>query len=313
MNKLISIIIPIYNCEKYLRTCLESVINQTYKNIEIILVNDGSTDKSLDVCNEYSNKDSRIKIINNTNHGVSYSRNIGIKSSTGSYIMFVDADDWLDLKMVEILYRNINNSDLCVCSYISVFNNNSIPKIYNITKNNSYMQFILKNGCWAPWGKLFKKEKITKLFDEKIMSSEDLLFNFENAINFKIIKYISDTLYYYRKKDDEKFKIEKVGKKELGELDALVYMINNSNDDICNYLICNYIDNLYRVIYFDNLNTNSTFLNKEYYVNLSKEYYKKLDKKKLSIKKNLKNYLIVKFPSIYFKMLKIKLSRIKYK
>ena len=96
MDKLISVIIPIYNSEKYIKKCIESIINQTYKNIEVILINDGSTDNSEEICNQYASEDGRIKVINTTNKGVSASRNIGLKNATGDYISFIDCDDYVD-------------------------------------------------------------------------------------------------------------------------------------------------------------------------------------------------------------------------
>ena len=117
MEKLISIIIPIYNVEKYLKKCIESVINQTYKNIEIILINDGSTDGSGKICDEYAIKDKRIKVSHNENGGVAVARNKGIKMSTGDYIVFVDSDDFISNeyceKMLEAVLRN--NADIAIC------------------------------------------------------------------------------------------------------------------------------------------------------------------------------------------------------
>src|SRR5699024_165398 len=99
----LSIIVPIYNSEKRLGRCLNSIINQSYKNIEIILVNDGSTDTSLEICNEFKKKDSRVKVINKENEGVALARNDGLLVATGDYIAFVDSDDYLDLTMYENL------------------------------------------------------------------------------------------------------------------------------------------------------------------------------------------------------------------
>ena len=101
MDKKISIIVPVYNLEKYLPRCLNSVCNQTYKNLEIILVDDGSTDKSSDICDNWAKKDSRIIVIHKKNGGVSSARNAGIKKATGEYIHFVDGDDWLELNCYE--------------------------------------------------------------------------------------------------------------------------------------------------------------------------------------------------------------------
>ena len=101
----ISIIVPVYNAQKYLKKCIDSIINQTYKNIEILLINDGSKDKSLKICKEYEKKDSRIIVIDKQNKGVSNTRNVGIKKSTGDYIVFIDSDDCFELDAIETMYK----------------------------------------------------------------------------------------------------------------------------------------------------------------------------------------------------------------
>ena len=104
MKDLISVIVPVYNVKNYLEKCLDSIINQTYKNLEIILINDGSTDESLDICYMYEKKDKRIKVYNQENHGLSYTRNRGIELARGKYIGFVDSDDVISPFMYEFLY-----------------------------------------------------------------------------------------------------------------------------------------------------------------------------------------------------------------
>ena len=103
MNIVISIIIPVYNVEKWLNKCIDSILVQSYKNFEIILVNDGSTDKSGDICDKYSKEDNRIKVFHNKNKGLSYSRNFGVKNSNGKYVMFVDSDDFIsDINIIHL-------------------------------------------------------------------------------------------------------------------------------------------------------------------------------------------------------------------
>lgn len=118
-KELISIIIPIYNTDKYINRCLQSVIAQTYKKIEIILIDDGSTDKSFEICKKYSNQDSRIRLIHQNNRGSSATRNRGIKEATGKMITFIDSDDWINEKYIETLYYNMiyNKAQLSVCGY----------------------------------------------------------------------------------------------------------------------------------------------------------------------------------------------------
>ena len=119
-KKKISIIIPVYNVEKYLSRCLESVINQSYKNIEIIIVNDGSTDNSFDICNKYKKKDKRVILIDQNNQGLSGARNTGLKHATGEYICFIDSDDYVEKDYVEYLYKLIVKDDYDLNSIVEI-------------------------------------------------------------------------------------------------------------------------------------------------------------------------------------------------
>ena len=138
MEKLISVIIPVYNVELYLRRCVDSVINQTYKLLEIILVDDGSTDSSGKICEEYSKTDNRIKVIHKTNGGLSDARNAGIEICKGDYITFVDSDDWIDPDLVKHLYDIIVkfNADISIGMYKKVYDNfindKCIKEFYNV-------------------------------------------------------------------------------------------------------------------------------------------------------------------------------------
>ena len=125
-NYAVSIVVPVYNAEKYLPKCIDSILNQTFKNFELILVNDGSKDNSLIICEDYKVSDRRIKVINKKNEGVSIARNIGINSAKGKYIMFIDSDDWIESNMVEKMYDAIQNSDIAICGSKTVEKNKII-------------------------------------------------------------------------------------------------------------------------------------------------------------------------------------------
>ena len=109
MDKMISVIIPIYNMEKYLDRCINSITEQSYKNIEILLINDGSTDNSLKICKKFQKEDERIKFFSMNHQGVSIARNLGIEKAKGKYIMFIDSDDWIEKDTIKNLYENIKN------------------------------------------------------------------------------------------------------------------------------------------------------------------------------------------------------------
>lgn len=165
---LISIIVPIYNVEQYLPKCLDSIINQTYKNLEIILVDDGSTDNSGMICDEYAKKDERFRVIHQQNAGVSFARNVGLKNCTGNYIGFVDPDDYISKDMYEILYNTLinNNSSISMCDYSLYYDSDIEFSITGETVkyNNieAMQQLVLNKDITSHlWNKLYKKE----LFD----------------------------------------------------------------------------------------------------------------------------------------------------
>ncbi len=208
-NPLISIIVPVYNVEKYLRQCLENLINQTYKNIEIICINNGSTDKSSEILVEFAQKDSRIKIITQEKSGVSAARNSGLKIASGDYIMFVDSDDWTEIDACEklITEAKLTGADVVLFSHYDVFPNKK--NLYDISKNckKSYYKFdniddYIKNIIYAPgilWDKFCRKDFIENIaFIPDLAQSEDMLFWFEVLYNKPAISVFNQALYNYR-------------------------------------------------------------------------------------------------------------------
>lgn len=205
MEPLISIVVPIFNVEQYLKKCIDSIINQTYKNIEIILVDDGSDDSSGRLCDQYAHKDCRVKVFHNTNHGVSYSRNYGLKNCSGEYLLLIDSDDYIRLDYVEKLYKAMleNDYDLVICNYKMVFPN----KIYELPVNFRELSGILYNDLhilynltMGPIVKLYKMTIIKKHnieWPRNISFSEDRVFNYEYLRHVKKYKYINEPMYYY--------------------------------------------------------------------------------------------------------------------
>ena len=201
----ISIVIPVYNVSKYLRECLDSVINQKYQNIEIILVDDGSKDNSGIICDEYSNKDKRIKVIHKENGGVSSARNMGIDNATGKYVCFVDSDDIVHPDYIKKLVDNLDKDVLSVCK-IEEFNNSFSFSIDNDKKieldRKNFVELCRLYLLNTPGCKLFnldivKKNKI--FFDTKLSLGEDLLFNLDYLKYIEKVVIIDQNLYYYRK------------------------------------------------------------------------------------------------------------------
>jgi glycosyltransferase involved in cell wall biosynthesis len=204
MNRKVSIIIPVYNCEKYISRCLDSIINQTYDNLEVIVINDGSTDNTLGMLKNYSKKYPYIKVYTQKNSGVSSARNNGIKKATGYYIQFTDADDYLSSDMIELMVKSSveNESDLVVCEYKYVYeSDNSEKEIHLSDYNNVSFKSVISNESSKyggfPWNKLIKKECIEKYYDESIYYYENLLFFLENANRIKKYSVVHIPLYNY--------------------------------------------------------------------------------------------------------------------
>lgn len=197
----ISIIVPIYNASKYLEKCLDSLINQTKKELEFILINDGSTDKSEEIIKKY--KDKRIKYFKNENRGIGKTRNFGIEKSSGKYLMFLDSDDYLETNTCEVLYKKAEkeNLDLLVFDYYRVEKTGTkevkIPsfKTSNIKENKD----LLLNINLGPCNKIYKSSSIKKnniKFDEEL-KYEDTLFVIMAIYNAKKIAKLDQTLHYY--------------------------------------------------------------------------------------------------------------------
>lgn len=205
MEKLVSVIVPIYNNERDLKRCVDSIVNQTYKKIEIILIDDGSTDNSASICDEYMKIDNRIKVIHKKNGGVSQSRNFGLKESTGKKIIFVDSDDYIANNYIERL-MTYEKLDLVISGYFTVSDKG---KKQYMVKNSKYMdkKDILKdltrkneiNFYSVPYLKLFDKNIIDKnniRFNEQIEYGEDTCFVYEYISKIENLQFINEALYF---------------------------------------------------------------------------------------------------------------------
>lgn len=186
-NDLISVIIPIFNVEQYLKRCIDSVINQTYKNIEIILVDDESPDNCPKICDEYQKNDSRIKVIHKTNGGLSDARNAGLEIATGEYVTFIDSDDYIDCDYIEFLYNLINKYDvkMSICSYKAIYDNGTVltqenNKEYKISAHDTLEKMLYHEDFnVATWAKLYKKELFNNVRFPKGKIFEDALTTYK--------------------------------------------------------------------------------------------------------------------------------------
>lgn len=207
MDYLISVIVPVYNSEKYLKKCLNSIISQTYKNLEIILIDDGSTDESGRICDSYKKNDDRIIVFHTKNNGVAAARNQGIRSAKGEYIAFVDSDDYIAENMYELLINRMlkDKSDIAVCSMYRI-ELNGIKRIQDrlfldniVMDRDRFMECFIRKESGYLMNKIYKR----KLFQNVVFPVgkyfEDLVTMLQLITNSSKISYVDDPLYYYCK------------------------------------------------------------------------------------------------------------------
>ena len=204
---LVSIIVPIYNVEKYLSACMESIVNQTYSNIEIILVNDGSTDKSFEIANQFLNQCDNVILINQSNKGVSVARNKGLEIAKGEWIVFVDSDDIISLDFVKIMLRVNLNNNTKLCAARMTRNLKLLDKCKHktiqIIEENKYIELVdkfyrSKYTAIGPWGKMYHKTLFDSTRYPVGIIYEDGVAFFEIMSKVNKISLIDINLYYYR-------------------------------------------------------------------------------------------------------------------
>ena len=317
----ITIIIPVYNSEKYIADCLNTMLNQTYKNIEIILVDDGSTDNSLTLISKYNDK--RIKVIKQNNSGANIARGNGIKNATGEYCLFIDSDDWIELNTVEILVNHLKNNDYDIIKFNGINEPSKLLKnnILNVNDKNKELSIKdareillttnnLNNMCFS----LYKTSILKKIntFNIKMSNCEDYLDNLEIYCNANKILLINNVLYHYREnnnsttKNKNKKRIEnniKDFKYTFGELFEYAKLwdisdieiinriafriIDMTRANIINYLKCNNISKEEFLNIVNELTNTKSF--NYIYNNISLKQIKNELKKK-SLKYKIKNY-----------------------
>ena len=213
-----SIIVPIYNSEKYLIECLDSLINQTYKDFELLLIDDGSQDNSLSICRDYESKDSRIKVIYKENGGVSSARNVGIENAHGERILFVDSDDSIDKNALDIL--NCYQKELIAFNAYSQ-KNEEVKIDQKTLEYDFFCGKLMDKLLFSSWNKVFNLKVIRKFnirFDEKVRIGEDMLFTYDYLKHIYDVDVINNKLYHYNIRHDS-------------------CMNNLEKDYLCDYLI----------------------------------------------------------------------------
>ena len=325
MNYKISIIVPVFNVEKYLERCINSIINQSFNDFEIILIDDGSNDKSGLICDKYAEKDKRIKVIHKENRGISSARNCGIDESTGKYILFVDSDDWIEENELEIINSIISEKeyDLIYFGYSMDFidENKSIKIKCKNKEYSSNKEFLLDYEYFRGnylfgyvWNKVFNANIIKKnnIYFESDVFPEDLFFTFEVIKNCNSIKSMDYSLYHYvhrkgitlsKKKRDNYQTTNNIYIKTVEFLNYTKSYNNNSE-----YIESTHIEDLINVVFTELRNSENKFIYKYRIVkNISNEVIRSntICKIKLSNIFYKLIYNLLKFRMVYITMILI--------
>ena len=228
MNDLISVIVPVYNVEEYLDRCIDSIVRQTYKNLEIILVDDGSPDKCPQMCDEWIKKDSRIKVIHKDNGGLSDARNAGMKVASGNVISFIDSDDYIDLNMYDVLMKKISetDSDIVSCGVNWVDESDNVLRCDNVESDilltaSEAMRELLNDGILKQpvWNRIYKRDIALCIPFEKGRYHEDVFWSYQAVGKSKRICIINKAFYYYVQRTSS-IMGEPFSEKRLDALDA---------------------------------------------------------------------------------------------
>lgn len=220
---LVSIVVPIYNTECFLDRCLKSITGQTCTDLEIILVDDGSTDTSSDIAERYESKDKRVRLIKQANRGASSARNTGLDSSHGDYVMFVDSDDWIDSNMVEVLVKDIKEekADMVISQ---VPYDRHISEVKKMDKIET-MSILLNRAWWSPYGKIFCKTAIQDIRFPKATISEDYVFMLHTILNCETIYYTPECFYHREIREGSLSRLS-ISERKFEEYDNVSYVAN---------------------------------------------------------------------------------------
>ena len=239
-EELISVVIPVYNRQNYISDCIKSVLDSTYPNIEIIIVNDGSTDRSLSICKYYAKKDRRIRIISQKNSGPSKARNVGTRAAKGKYIAYVDSDDTVHKELYSVLYENIKryDSDIATIGMVKKYKNGREEKLCKLKDilvfdRDRAMNAFFDNKIitFSLCDKLFKKDILPdNLLDESIKMCEDQKFVFETLLKSKKIVSVPEYMYYIRMTEGSLSRT-KPKKYHLSMIDVDEYIISKVKDN----------------------------------------------------------------------------------
>ena len=307
MNILISIIVPVYNVEDYLEQCISSLINQTNKNLEIILINDGSTDGSGNICDKNALKDDRIKVYHIENGGSSIARNFGLKISTGEYIAFVDSDDWIKPNMLSELIKFAESNHLKVVeissveSHINVANQNVSETIVSkIEDKHSALKRIIKNKRFAVWRRIYHHSIVKDRYFIEGILHQDVYYTIDILNEISCIGYLENALYVYNVQNPTSVIRSNYSLKKLKSINAGFYVVENTKQyskditDLAKKYFFEFVTYHYDSLYLNpHLDLDGSH-RREIRNNIKKNYdYKNID---------FYSYAIIKLPPMLYKI-----------
>lgn len=234
---MISVIVPIFNAEKYLHRCIKRILAQDYTDYELLLIDDGSTDNSGTICDEYAIKDNRIRVFHKENGGVSSARNWGLDNAIGEYIMFVDSDDYMLPGMLEVMYSTLESkkADLVICGTTETGGGYWRPIAdvnYSINQlKESFVSLLHTELLSPPWNKIYKKEIIrSNRFCEDISFGEDLLFNIQYLEKCENISFIKESPFYHEKENENSL-VVKFNRNRLLDIEKVWVVVDRFSED----------------------------------------------------------------------------------
>lgn len=238
---LVSVIVPVYNVEKYIHRCINSILQQTYKNLEVILIDDGSLDKCGMICDEYEKLDERVKVIHQENAGLSVARNTGLMNCNGEFITFVDSDDFISLDYIDVLYSNMDNFDYVSCGFFRTDCEENVKSVFSpveeivLTGEDALFEYYSKAkrnvniNCVYVWGKLYRREVWKGLYFPKGLIFEDIYLMPYILLRCEKVKFIPYRGYYYRETPNSITNTSNVEHRKKAFVDSFVIWNNHEN------------------------------------------------------------------------------------
>lgn len=308
---LISIIVPVYKTEQYLDRCVESIVSQTYKNLEIILVDDDSPDNCPQMCDAWAEKDNRIKVLHIENKGVANARNQGLDVATGDFIGFVDSDDYIEPDMFETLLNNLtdNNADISLCGYQINEEENAVANLRMVTPLDAMKLICMGDYKYGVlWNKLYKKDVIKHIKMPDFVCCEDLIFNYYVFKNAQSIVECDSKLYHYFQNEDSivhsNFSINSFDAVKSKEL----MLSNEKNAELEKYAVRGLISSSF-VFLSQVVQYNKCTEKYDYLRNYIKEYKSEILRSDLYSKsEKIKAVILILCPKLYNFMIKRKHS-----